>query len=120
MDTCLAQSGCGGNAHHTNARRGLLASVFLAAGWQTFTGVTPAVAVTVRLVGIGDRRAVVDAVQHAVTIGVGGIWVARDHFWPAIYRRLGADGEPSDAAARTVTWLRRWLDEGLLAALAAP
>ena len=38
-----------------------------------------------------------------IKFGVGGIWAARDHFWPAVYNKLGATNEtpptyPSDEA----------------------
>ncbi|MEZ5340754.1 MAG: hypothetical protein R2706_04695 [Acidimicrobiales bacterium] len=25
-----------------------------------------------------------------IKFGVGGVWAARDHFWPAVYKKLGA------------------------------
>ncbi len=35
-----------------------------------------------------------------IKFGVGGIWAARDHFWPAVYKKLGAidDTPPSPEA----------------------
>lgn len=30
-----------------------------------------------------------------IKFGVGGIWAARDHFWPAVYSRVSGSDEPS-------------------------
>lgn len=31
-----------------------------------------------------------------IKFGVGGIWAARDHFWPAVYRKVGAANDPEE------------------------
>ncbi len=51
---------------------------------------------------IGFARDIVDTLFTAlvgslglimvIKFGVGGIWAARDYFWPAVYRKLGAGG----------------------------
>ncbi len=32
-----------------------------------------------------------------IKFGVGGIWAARDHFWPAVYQKVGGANDPQGA-----------------------
>lgn len=38
------------------------------------------------------------AIVIVIKFGVGGIWAARDRFWPAVYDQVASEGSP-DAAA---------------------